>query len=151
MLGEYKMRCPYCFQEETKVVDKRDFEDLSKRRRECGICGKRFNTLEKVERNRIKVVKKDGRREEFNYEKLKKGVEIACQKRNVDGEQIEKMIGKIESKISRKGKEIDSGFIGNSVINELKKLDNVAYIRFASVYRDFQDMGDFKKEIKGLK
>ena len=145
------MRCPYCFHEDTKVVDKRDFEGISKRRRECLDCGKRFNSLEKPEIGNIKVVKKDGRREEFDHEKLKRGIEIACQKRDIGEEQIEKMIGRIEGKVKRKEKEVSSKFIGNIIMTELKKLDKIAYIRFASVYRDFQDLGDFRKELRELK
>ena len=144
------MRCPYCLCEETKVIDKRDIEELTKRRRECLKCEKRFNTQEVIERADLRVVKKDGRREDFDYEKLKKGVEKACEKRPISSNQIQKMLSHIEQKLRMKGKEVQSTFIGDLVSKELKKVDKVAYIRFASVYKDFTELDDFKKEIKEL-
>ena len=144
------MLCPYCSNNETKVVDKRDFEGITKRRRECLKCEKRFNTFESLEKIHATVIKKDGRRENFDRGKLKRGIEIACQKRPVSAETIEKMITNIEDKIRKIGKEINSTVIGELVSKELKKVDKVAYIRFASVYREFEDVADFKKEIKGL-
>ncbi len=103
-----------------------------------------------VEEIRLKVLKKDGRREDFDRDKLKRGIELACKKRPVSTEEIEKMMQKIEDKLRRKGKEVESSFIGESVSQELKKTDKVAYIRFASIYRSFQELADFKKEIKEL-
>ena len=144
------MICPYCQHEDTKVVDKRDFGGLTKRRRECLKCERRFNTLENVEGARLRVVKKDGVREDFDREKIKRGIERACEKRPVSAEQIEKMIMMIEDKLRKRGKEIGSSYIGEVVSKELKKVDKIAYIRFASVYRDFKDISDFKKELKGL-
>lgn len=144
------MLCPYCLNKESKVIDKRDAEGTIRRRRECFKCQKRFNTRELVERSDIRVIKKDGRREEFNREKIKKGIMKACEKRPVTNEIIEKMMIKIEEKIRRKGEDVKTNFIGELVANELKKTDKVAYIRFASVYKDFADLEDFKKEIKGL-
>lgn len=144
------MLCPYCIHTETKVVDKRDDKDITKRRRECLKCGRRFNTQESCERTELRVVKKDGRRENFDHEKLKRGIMKACEKRAISTEKIDKMIGRIEGKLWKKGKEIKSDFIGEEISKGLKKLDNVAYIRFASVYKDFTDLGDFKKEIRGL-
>ena len=144
------MQCPYCSHSETKVTDKRDAASITRRRRECLKCGKRFSTREAVEWSELKVIKKDGRREPFEREKIKSGVMRACEKRPISEEQIENMINKIEEKIRKKGKEVKATFIGEMVSNELKRLDKVAYIRFASVYRDFRDISDFKKEIKGL-
>jgi len=145
-----KMLCPYCLNNETKVIDKRDIGDRTKRRRECLKCKKRFNTYEKIERDEIRVVKKDGRRESFDYEKIKNGIMKACEKRPVSSEKIEKMIANVEEKLRRKGKEVESELIGSLVAKELKKTDKVAYIRFASVYKDFTELDDFKREIKEL-
>jgi transcriptional repressor NrdR len=148
------MLCPYCLNSETKVIDKRDFEGIAKRiakrRRECLKCKKRFNTKEAVEKANLRVIKKDGKREDFDSEKIKSGIIKACEKRPICMEKIDKMIGKVEEKIRRKGKEIHSDCIGELVSKELKRIDKVAYIRFASVYRDFTDIADFKKEIKEL-
>ena len=144
------MLCPYCLNQETKVIDKRDIEGMSKRRRECLKCKKRFNTQEIVERIELKVIKKDGRREDFDYEKLKKGVVKACEKRPISAEKIENMLTKIQEKLRKRDKEISSSIIGDVTMNELKKIDKVAYIRFASVYRDFTELEDFKKEIREL-
>ncbi len=145
------MLCPYCFHKDTKVIDKRDIEGLSKRRRECLKCKKRFNTQEVLERIELRVIKKDGRREPFDYEKLKGGVMKACEKRPISAEKIDKMLNKVEEKLRRKGKEVSSTVIGDILVSELKKLDKVAYIRFASVYRDFTELDDFKLEIASLK
>jgi len=142
------MICPYCKHKETKVVDKRDSIGYTKRRRECLKCGKRFNTHEKLQDIELKVIKKDGRREDFDYSKIKRGIAIACEKRPVATEEIESTIRKIEEKLRKRGKEVSSRIIGDEVMKSLKRLDKVAYIRFASVYREFQDMNDFKKEIK---
>lgn len=144
------MLCPYCLSAETKVIDKRDNESLTKRRRECLKCSKRFNTLEAVERPDFRVIKKDGRRENFDIEKLKRGVIKACEKRPISAEKIDKMLARTEDRLRKRGKEINSSVIGDIVANELKKIDKVAYIRFASVYRDFRELEDFKKEIKVL-
>lgn len=144
------MQCPYCQHTETKVVDKRDSGCISRRRRECDKCTKRFSTLEEVEEARLRVIKKDGTREDFDRDKIKKGVELACRKRPVSTEKVDNMVMNIEEKLRKKGKEVESGFIGELVSRELKKTDKVAYIRFASIYRDFTDLSDFKKEIKEL-
>ena len=144
------MLCPYCLNEESKVIDKRDAKETIKRRRECLKCGKRFNTREGVERAEFRVIKKDGRREEFNRDKIKRGILKACEKRPVSDEIIEKMMGRVEEKVRKKGDDIKTSFIGELVSKELKKTDKVAYIRFASVYKDFADLDDFKKEIRGL-
>ena len=147
------MKCPYCFHEETKVVDKRETEelDVSRRRRECLKCKKRFTTYERVESLDIVILKKDGRREAFDREKLKRGIIKACEKRPVSYEQIEALIDKSEAELRKlKSKEVPSKLIGEKVMNELKKLDKIAYIRFASVYRSFADVTDFQKELKDL-
>lgn len=144
------MICPFCSHADTKVVDKRDLGGMTRRRRECLKCAKRFSTREAVEWNELKVIKKDGKREPFDRAKVTAGIVKACEKRPVSDEQIEKMVNRIEEKIRRKGKEIKTSMIGELVSNELRKVDKVAYIRFASVYRDFTDLSDFKKEIKGL-
>ncbi len=136
--------------EETKVTDKRDSGDITRRRRECLKCGKRFSTQERVEEIEIRVVKKDGRKEDFDRGKLKRGVLLACEKRPIDNAKIDNMITKIEEKLRKKGKEVKSEFIGELISRELKKVDDVAYIRFASVYKGFSDIGDFKEEIKEL-
>lgn len=144
------MHCPFCSHAETKVTDKRDTWELTRRRRECLKCSKRFSTHETVEWSEVKVIKKGGQREPFNREKVRAGVLKACEKRPVSEERINKMINRIEDKVRRKGKEIKTDVIGELVSRELKRLDKVAYIRFASVYRDFTDISDFKKEIKDL-
>jgi transcriptional repressor NrdR len=144
------MRCPYCNYEETKVTNKRDIDNGTRRRRECLKCGKRFTTHETLEPIDIIVVKKDGRREPFLREKLKSGIVKACEKRPVSIEQIEKVVNEIEEKLAKKGKEVSSKMVGEYVIMALKKLDKIAYIRFASVYRDFKDINDFKNAVKEI-
>lgn len=146
------MLCPRCLHNETKVIDKRDLggSGTTKRRRECLKCENRFNTLENIERVELKVIKKDGRRENFDYEKLKRGIVRACEKRPVSSDKIEKMLISIEERLRKKGKETKAGFIGDLASRELKKVDKVAYIRFASVYKEFTELADFKKEIREL-
>jgi len=146
------MECPYCGNEETKVTDKRKSPEGFRRRRECLKCKKRFTTYERFERNEFYVIKKDGRREKFNIDKLKNGIERAFEKRPIKQEEIDKMIRQIEEQLRKKGeREIKSTIIGDLIMRKIKKLDNVAYVRFASVYHDFQDISDFNKEIKELK
>jgi transcriptional repressor NrdR len=144
------MKCPYCSNEESKVTNKRGCPEGIRRRRECLKCKKRFTTYEKIEREDLYVVKKDGRREKFSKEKLEHGIDKAFEKRPVPKEKIDNMINEIEEQIRKKGKEVKSSFIGELTMRKIKKLDNVAYIRFASVYRDFQDIKDFKEELKEL-
>jgi transcriptional repressor NrdR len=145
------MDCPYCSNQTSKVTDKRNSPDGIRRRRECLKCGKRFTTYEKIDKGELWVVKKDGSRERFDIEKLKVGVNRAFEKRSVSQDDIDKMIGEIEDQLRKKGKrEINSSVIGELIIKKIKRLDNVAYIRFASVYKDFQDIKDFKQEIKKL-
>lgn len=142
------MICPYCLSKNSKVTDKRQSPEGIRRRRECLKCKKRFTTYEKIERGDIFVIKKDGRREKFSREKLENGIYRAFEKLPVQKEKIDKMINEIEEQIRKKGKEVKSSLIGELVMKKIKKLDNVAYIRFASVYRNFQDVNDFKSVIK---
>lgn len=147
------MICPYC-NSDTKVIDKRETPDqkATRRRRECLKCHKRFTTYERIERTDLFVIKKDERREPFNREKLKSGIIKACEKRPISHETIEKVLNDIESVLRKKNKkEITSREIGEAVMKRLKKLDKVAYIRFASVYRAFEDLKSFEKELKSLK
>ena len=145
------MRCPYCGNEETKVVDKRDTDGVNRRRRECLKCEKRFTTYERVDLIDLFVVKKDGTREGFDREKLKRGVLKACEKRPVSSEDIEKTVNEIEGYLRKREKtEVNSKIIGEMVMKKLKNLDKVAYIRFASVYKEFADIDDFKEELKSL-
>ncbi len=146
------MLCPYCQHSETKVNESREADNLeaTRRRRECLKCEKRFTTYERVETD-LRIVKKDGRIEQYSRDKLKHGMLKACEKRPVTSEMIESSIQKIESKLrSKQTTDIRSSVVGEMMMNELKKLDKVAYIRFASVYRDFADVNDFKKEISKI-
>jgi len=145
------MICPYCNNAETKVTDKRDSNEVTRRRRECLKCGRRFTTYERVELE-LSVIKKDGKREPFNRSKLYEGVAKSLEKRPFSGLEIESIVNDVEARIYRvaKDKDIKSSAIGEIVMAKLKKVDKVAYVRFASVYRDFADIDDFKKEIKGL-
>ncbi len=147
------MLCPYCTNQETKVTDKRDSEGepVTWRRRECLKCGKRFTTYERVEAFELMVIKKDGRRERFSRDKLKIGLQKACEKRAVKDEEIEAVVNQIEAELRSKGSaEVSSQAIGEMAIRKLKRLDKVAYIRFASVYRDFKDLDSFEKELHTL-
>jgi len=144
------MFCPYCSHLDTKVTDKRDFGKITRRRRECLKCTKRFSTHERVELGELKVLKKNGTKETFDREKIKKGIVTACEKRPVSEEYIEKMIDIIEQKSRKRKADVTTSFIGENISRELKKVDKISYIRFASVYRDFSELSDFKKEIKEL-
>ncbi|MEI6690553.1 MAG: transcriptional regulator NrdR [bacterium] len=147
------MQCPYCQFDNTNVLESRISEEGStmRRRRECPKCGKRFTTYERAEGVDIKVIKKSGKTEDFNRDKLKHGIMKATWKRPVTMEQIEEMIDEIESILRKKATtQVRSWEVGNLVINRLKKLDPLAYLLFASVYRDFQDLNDFKAEIERL-
>ncbi|HRR96141.1 MAG TPA: transcriptional regulator NrdR [Candidatus Ratteibacteria bacterium] len=144
------MKCPYCSFLKDKVIDTREINNglQVRRRRECLNCRKRFTTYEEIEMKPIIVIKKDGRREKFNRDKIFSGIQRACEKRPISTEEIEKVIIEIEQELRQKGeREIPSKEIGKIVIKKLKKLDKIAYIRFASVYREFQDVSQFKKEI----
>lgn len=145
------MKCPFC-NAETKVTNKRDTEKETRRRRECLKCKKRFTTYEQMDVKNLRVIKKDERREAFDREKIRRGLIKACEKRPVSIEKIDKVVQDIETKLrSGNKKEIKAHKVGELIMKALKKLDKVAYIRFASVYREFKDIDDFKKEIKDLK
>lgn len=147
------MICPFCAHEVTKVVDKRegDLGKITRRRRECNKCARRFTTFERVETLDLLVVKKDGRREIFDRGKLRSGIIKSCEKREISAESIEKVVDEVESDLRKSGtSEILSKTVGELVTKKLKKLDKVAYIRFASVYREFADIGDFEKELSRL-
>jgi transcriptional repressor NrdR len=146
------MNCPYCHKAETKVVDKRETnEGTTRRRRECLKCGKRFTTYEKIEDIDLIVIKKDNTRQEFDRSKIEKGIIRACEKRPISYDQIKQVVDDIETELrDKKTKEIQSKEIGEVVIKKLKKLDKVAYIRFASVYREFADVESFEEELRKL-
>ncbi len=145
------MNCPYCGYKESKVTDKRTSPDGIRRRRECLKCKKRFTTYERIERTDLYVIKKDGRREKFDIKKLEAGIERALEKRPVSQDKINNMINEIDEQIRKAGKkEVKSSVIGELVMKKLKKIDDIAYVRFASVYRQFQDINDFKQEMKEL-
>ncbi len=146
------MLCPYCTSPDTKVTDKRDSQGITRRRRECLKCEKRFTTYERVEVE-LNIIKKDGRREKFDRDKLYRGVEKNLQKRPFTSDQIDAIVTDIEARIYRiaKNQDIKSSKVGQIVMEKLKKVDKVAYIRFACVYRDFADIDDFKEELKNLK
>ena len=145
------MFCPFCNNEDSKVIDSRDSGDSIRRRRECLRCGLRFTTYERVQTRALLVVKRDGRREEFHREKLWASVKSACAKRPLPIGSIDKVIDEIETQLSNAGRaEIHSRSIGELVMDRLKDLDRVAYIRFASVYRDFKDIESFKEEVEAL-
>ena len=147
------MKCPYGSHPDTRVIDSRPAEDGNsiRRRRSCDVCGKRFTTYEKVETIPLIIIKKDDTREQYNRGKIESGVLRACYKRPVPAEEIQKTVERIETKIfSLEEKEIPSSAIGEIVMEELKKLDEVAYVRFASVYREFKDVNTFMAEIKKI-
>ena len=145
------MRCPYCGSKKDSVIDSRAAKNGSsvRRRRECLKCKKRFTTYEYVERITLMVIKKDGRREPFEHEKLIKGIMVACEKRPVSVKRIERMVEEIERDLERKNeREVASREIGEAVMKRLHEIDEIAYVRFASVYRQFRDVGQFMKELK---
>lgn len=147
------MKCPYCGSDENKVIDSRIVKEgkAVRRRRECLKCGKRFTTYEYIEKSPVMVIKRDGRREPFDRAKLLNGIITACHKRPVPREKIEELVDEIESAISDLGKlEVPSREIGEEVIKRLKFIDEVSYVRFASVYRDFKDKNEFFEELKKL-
>lgn len=148
-----QLKCPYCSYEESKVVDSRSTEDdmAIRRRRECLKCAKRYTTYEKIEDIPILVIKKDSRREYFNKSKIINGLLKACQKRPVSRAQIERVADDIEKQLSNQMlTEVRSDYIGQMIMEGLKGLDEVAYVRFASVYRQFKDINTFMEEIKNL-
>lgn len=147
------MKCPFCSHEETQVIETRDTEGLesTRRRRECVKCTKRFTTYEKADLFSIVIVKKDGKREQYDPQKVMKGVMKACEKRPISLEQMRNLVGGIEPELrKRDSPEVDSKVIGRIVMRKLRSLDKVAYIRFASVYREFEDLETFKDELSKL-
>ncbi|MBM3939682.1 MAG: transcriptional repressor NrdR [SAR202 cluster bacterium] len=145
------MRCPNCGDPDSRVTDSRDTGDEIRRRRECAQCGVRFTTYERVQRAALMVVKRDGRREEFNREKLIRSIRLACVKRPLPTGVIEKVVDEIESDLQRLGRaEVPATVIGEATLDKLREIDTVAYIRYASVYRDFDDASGFIREIQAL-
>lgn len=145
------MKCPYCGEQEDKVIDSRHSKDgySIRRRRECMTCSRRYTTYERVEEIPLMIIKKDGRREELSREKLRAGMLRACEKRDVSIDTIEHFIDKIERELQdSESREIPSVIIGEKVMEKLHELDEVAYVRFASVYREFKDVNDFVNELK---
>ncbi len=148
------MKCPFCRNTKTRVVDKRNLEELDtiRRRRECLSCGRRFTTYERIEWTGVSVIKKDGRRESFARDKLLAGLLKACEKRPIPREEVEKLVSAIEAELYNYGnREVPAQVIGELVMERLRALDKVAYIRFASVYREFTDLKSFEKELRTLK
>lgn len=147
------MKCPFCNQDNTRVVDSRPVDDNTaiRRRRMCDSCGKRFTTYEKVETIPLIVIKKDQNREQFDRSKIEAGVLRACHKRPVSAEQIHKLVDEVETEIfNLEEREIPSSVIGEIVMDKLKDLEAVAYVRFASVYREFKDVNTFMDELKKI-
>jgi transcriptional repressor NrdR len=147
------MKCPYCGSKDTEVVETRDSEDLEtiRRRRECLKCAKRFTTYERIENVNLIVIKKDGKREQFNRDKLKAGIIRSCEKTKVSLDDIEKIVTEIERELrGADSVEVESKKIGQLIAAKLKTLDKVAYIRFSSVFKRFVDVEDFEKEVKRL-
>ena len=147
------MKCPFCSHENTRVIDSRPAEDNNsiRRRRVCDECGKRFTTYEKIETIPLIIIKKDKNREAYDRAKIEAGVLRACHKRPVSAQQITTLVDEVENEIfNREEREIPSGTIGELVMNKLKDLDAVAYVRFASVYREFKDVNTFMDELKSV-
>lgn len=147
------MKCPYCNHDETQVIDSRDTENLetTRRRRECTKCNRRFTTYERVEEADIVVVKKDGSRERYQRQKLLNGILEACEKRQIQLEKIEKIVDEVESDLRKRDTvEVDSKTIGRIAMRKLRSLDKVAFLRFASVYLEFDDIERFQEELEKL-
>ncbi len=146
------MKCPVCQQDNDRVIDSRSCDDGYgiRRRRVCQFCEKRFTTYERIERSPVKVIKRDGSREPFDRGKLKKGLEQACWKRPVSDSQLEQIITKVEIDLEKADGEVESQQLGEMLMAELRELDQVAFVRFASVYRQFQDVKDFVAELKPM-
>lgn len=145
------MHCPFCDYQDSRVVDSRSVNEGIRRRRQCLHCDRRFTTYERIQADSFLVIKKDGRREQFSREKLISGVREACTKRPIAYDSIERLVDDVERQLHQMGKvEILSSTIGELVMELMRKLDRVAYIRFASVYRDFADIETFKKEVDAL-
>ncbi len=148
------MRCPFCRTPDTRVIDSRELSggDSIRRRRECAVCSRRFTTYERVEGGGLVVVKKDGRRQEFDQSKLRQKLRVALTKRPVGEAEIDALLARIEADLLSRGTaDVSTSEIGELVLRELKALDEVAYIRFASVYRQFQDIDDLRREVEELR
>jgi len=145
------MKCPYCGFQDSKVVDSRGVDDGIRRRRQCLHCNARFTTYERFHADSFMVIKKDGRREEFSRDKLTSGIRKACAKRPVSNDDIEQVVDKIDEALHHLARvEVPSSTVGEMVIEHLKELDRIAYIRFASVYREFTDIESFRRELDAL-
>ena len=146
------MNCPFCYKKELKVLESREVDGTkTRRRRECITCKGRFTTYEIIEKTLPRVIKKDGKIQSFDRNKIMEGIIKSCEKRPVKTEKINKIVQEIEDNIIKKGKkDIKSSTIGTIIMNKLKKIDKISYIRFASVYKDFQDVDSFKEEIKKI-
>ncbi|MFH1284889.1 MAG: transcriptional regulator NrdR [Candidatus Peregrinibacteria bacterium] len=146
------MICPKCQHNDTRVLDSRetDGHKAVRRRRECDSCKHRFTTFERAESSKFLIIKKDGTRENYDREKVEKGIWKACEKRKITEDQVTNIINALEESWTSFGKEVPSKLIGEGIMDALRKLDEVAYIRFASVYRQFRDLDSFKKEFKKL-
>ncbi|MCI8511011.1 MAG: transcriptional repressor NrdR [Lachnospiraceae bacterium] len=145
------MKCPYCSASETKVIDSRSADDNNsiRRRRQCEVCGKRFTTYEKLETMPLMIIKKDNSRETYDRSKMEKGILLSCHKRPISSQKISKMIDEIENQIfTMEEKEIPASTVGELVMKKLKDVDEVAYVRFASVYREFKDVNAFMEELE---
>ena len=148
------MKCPFCHHNDSSVLESRDSEDgqVTRRRRECGGCHKRFTSYERVEGPQLLVVKKNGGREQFDREKVRRGVTRACEKRPVASDLIDDIVDQVEQEMLKKtSSEVTSRLIGNAILRRLKKIDKVAYVRFASVYLDFDEIDDFVQLVKEIK
>jgi transcriptional repressor NrdR len=145
------VNCPYCGSQESRVIDSRSLDVVVRRRRQCLACSARFTTYERIQPHDIFVIKKDGRREEFSRDKLLSGIRKACEKRPLPTGAIDKFVDTIEAELYKVGKsEVTSSYIGDLVMEGLKKLDHIAYIRFASVYREFADISSLKQAVDSL-
>ena len=147
------MKCPFCGGNNDRVVDSRESREgeVIRRRRECNLCGRRFTSYETIDHIDYMVIKRDGRREPYDRQKVLKGLVLACKKRPVSMSQLEEIVNEIESMLhDAPGREIDSSIVGNFIIEKLHQLDDVAYVRFASVYRDFGDITELKTEVDKL-
>jgi transcriptional repressor NrdR len=147
------MKCPYCLADNDRVLDSRASQDgfAIRRRRECFKCKRRYTTYERIEATTVKIVKKDGTREPFDHVKIKRGLEKACWKRPISDEQLEAIIAAVENELDAKSEsEVESRYVGELLMQHLRGLDEVAYVRFASVYRQFKDVQDFVKELRPM-
>ena len=145
------MRCPHCHFRDSRVTDSRASDDGIRRRRQCIACGERFSTVEAVQFSTVQILKRDGRREEFSREKLLRGLRSACAKRNISVQQLEALADEIEAKVNADGRpEVPSQVVGELAMDALRRLDHIAYIRFASVYRSFTDIESLKEAVEAL-